>query len=352
MTLYVLCGLTGVGKTTTGKALASRVDAVQLSSERVIADLFPAPTNIGKDADFSADELRAGYDEMFRRAARALERGKSVVMDGMFRSHKLRERAATVAKRAGARFVLVLVTCPTFIVRERVTRRFETGAQPGGFKNHLRLKREFEPPEPHHTIDTSKDVRKQLDAMMQTRCPWCLSNSSYMAYHDVEWGTPVHDDRLLFEFLVLEGMQAGLSWLTILKKRENFRKEFDGFDARKVARYREQKIRSLMKDAGIIRNEMKIRAAVQNARAFLIIQKEFGSFDRYIWGFVKNKPLVNKWKSLRDIPARTPLSDAISKDLKKRGFAFVGSTIIYAHMQATGMVNDHVVGCWRKKQSH
>jgi DNA-3-methyladenine glycosylase I len=180
------------------------------------------------------------------------------------------------------------------------------------------------------------------------RCQWVpLDNPLYITYHDEEWGVPVHDDRLLFEFLLLEGAQAGLSWITILKKRENYRAAFDNFDPQKVARYGQEKIDALLQDSGIIRNRLKITAAVQNARAFLEIQAEFGSFDAFIWNFVQGKPLINRWKNLQEIPAKTPLSDTISKELKKRGFKFVGSTIIYAHMQATGMVNDHTTDCFR-----
>ena len=169
-------------------------------------------------------------------------------------------------------------------------------------------------------------------------------------YHDKEWGTPVHNDKKLFEFLLLEGMQAGLSWSTILNKRENFRKAFDNFDFNKIARYDKRKINSLLKDAGIIRNKLKIESAVTNAKAFLAVRKEFGTFDKYIWGFVNGNPINNKLKSLKNIPAKTKLSDEISKDLKSRGFKFVGSTIVYAHMQATGMVNDHTVVCYRYKE--
>jgi len=182
------------------------------------------------------------------------------------------------------------------------------------------------------------------------RCQWVpLDNPLYVKYHDEEWGVPIHDDRLLFEFLILEGMQAGLSWLTILRKRENYRTAFDHFDPRVIALYNEKKIEELMQNSGIIRNRLKITAAVQNAKAFLDVQAEFGSFDTFIWQFVKGKPIVNQWKTQKDIPAKTPLSDTISKELKKRGFKFVGSTIIYAHMQATGMVNDHTVDCFRHK---
>jgi DNA-3-methyladenine glycosylase I len=180
-------------------------------------------------------------------------------------------------------------------------------------------------------------------------CPWPAGDPLMNRYHDEEWGEPVHDEGKLFEFLILEGFQAGLSWLTILRKRENFRKAFDGFDFNKIARYGQRKIASLLKDEGIIRNRLKIEAAVANARAFLQVKEEFGTFDRYIWGFVGGKPIQNHFKSLAELPAKTDLSDLISKDLKKRGFKFVGSTIVYAHMQATGMVNDHLVGCFRHK---
>jgi len=171
-----------------------------------------------------------------------------------------------------------------------------------------------------------------------------------IAYHDTEWGVPLHDDRGLFEFLVLEGMQAGLSWATILRKRENFRKAFSGFDARRVAGYGAKDVQRLLEDPGIIRNRLKIEAAINNARRFLEVQKEFGSFDRYIWGFVEGKPIRNRFRTLSELPSRTPLSDRISKDLKSRGFKFTGSTIVYAHMQATGMVNDHMVHCFRCRQ--
>lgn len=178
------------------------------------------------------------------------------------------------------------------------------------------------------------------------RCAWCGQDELYMKYHDEEWGKPVYDDRVLFEFLILETFQAGLSWITILRKRENFREAFDKFDYKKVAKYSEDKIAELMDNAGIIRNGLKIKAAVTNAQAFMEVQKEFGSFSEYIWGFTGGKPLENNRTTLKDIPATTPLSDQISKDLKKRGFKFVGSTVVYAHMQATGMVNDHVADCW------
>lgn len=182
------------------------------------------------------------------------------------------------------------------------------------------------------------------------RCAWCEKDDLYRNYHDTEWGKPVYDDQLLFEFLILETFQAGLSWYTILAKRNNFRKAFADFDYKKVAKYDESKIQELMLDAGIIRNQLKIRAAVSNAIAFMEVQKEFGSFSNYIWKFTDGKPIDNQPKTLRDIPSSTPLSDAISKDLKKRGFKFVGTTVVYAHMQATGMVNDHVVDCWTRNQ--
>ncbi len=182
------------------------------------------------------------------------------------------------------------------------------------------------------------------------RCAWPGEDPLYVAYHDDEWGVPVHDDRRLFEFLVLEGAQAGLSWITILRKRDNYRRAFDGFDPAKVARYGEPKIRSLLADAGIVRNRAKITSAIKNARAFLDVCEEHGSFAAYQWRFVDGKPKQNRWREMKEIPARTPESDAFSKDLKRRGFSFVGSTIIYAHMQAVGMVNDHVVGCFRRAQ--
>lgn len=181
------------------------------------------------------------------------------------------------------------------------------------------------------------------------RCGWAASEPN-VAYHDSEWGKPVHDDRLLFEFLILEGAQAGLSWTTILNKRGNYRKAFDNFDAKKVARYNEKKVSELMANAGIIRNRLKIAAAIRNAEAFLKVQKEFGSFDRYIWQFVGGKPQVNRRKSMREVPTRTAESDAMSKDLLKRGFKFVGSTICYAFMQAVGMVNDHTIDCFRYRE--
>lgn len=182
---------------------------------------------------------------------------------------------------------------------------------------------------------------------MPDRCEWSTSDPLYITYHDQEWGVPVHDDRMLFEFLILEGAQAGLSWLTILRKRENYRQAFSGFDPEQVAGYDEQKVAELLDNPGIIRNRRKIEAAITNARAFLNVQAEFGSFDRYIWQFVGGQPIQNAWTSLSQIPAKTPESEAMSKDLLRRGFKFVGPTICYAHMQATGMVNDHVVGCFR-----
>lgn len=184
--------------------------------------------------------------------------------------------------------------------------------------------------------------------MELTRCGWCLSSDLYKEYHDQEWGKAVYDDATLFEFLILETFQAGLSWITILNKRENFRKAFDNFDYKKIANYSEEKIQELLLDAGIIRNKLKVYSAVSNAIAFMKIQEEFGSFSNYIWQFTDGKPIDNKPKTLKDIPATTPLSDAISKDLKKRSFKFVGSTVVYAHMQATGMVNDHVADCWTR----
>lgn len=179
------------------------------------------------------------------------------------------------------------------------------------------------------------------------RCGWCLGDPLYETYHDKEWGVPVYDDNKLFEFLILETFQAGLSWITILRKRENFRKAFDNFNYKKIANYNQEKIESLLENAGIIRNKLKINATVTNAIAFMEIQKEFGSFSKYIWGFINNKPIKSKLENYKKAPATTTLSDAISKDLKQRGFKFVGSTVIYAHMQATGMVNDHVTDCFR-----
>ncbi|HLP36195.1 DNA-3-methyladenine glycosylase I [Lacibacter sp.] len=187
-------------------------------------------------------------------------------------------------------------------------------------------------------------------AKEKVRCSWCLKDDLYKAYHDEEWGTPLHDDDKLFELLCLEGAQAGLSWYTILNKRENYRKAFDGFDAKKMAKYGDKKIAALLQDAGIVRNRLKVNAFVQNAKTYLAIQKEFGSFDNYIWQFVGGKPIVNKVRGMGDVPAKTAISDAMSKDLLKRGFKFVGSTICYAFMQASGMVNDHADDCWKKNR--
>ncbi len=186
--------------------------------------------------------------------------------------------------------------------------------------------------------------------MSKIRCAWCGEDPLYVEYHDTEWGVPVKDEQLLFEFLTLETFQAGLSWITVLRKRENFRRAFDNFDYRKIANYGESKIESLLLDAGIIRNKLKVRATVTNAQAFMTVQEEFGSFSDYIWGFVKGKPIVNSFQTMAHLPANTPLSDEISKDLKKRGFKFVGTTVVYAHMQATGMVNDHVTDCFRYEE--
>jgi DNA-3-methyladenine glycosylase I len=182
----------------------------------------------------------------------------------------------------------------------------------------------------------------------KTRCAWCEKDDLYRNYHDQEWGNPVHDDHKMFEFLILETFQAGLSWYTILAKRENFRKAFENFDYEKVSQFSEDKIQTLMLDAGIIRNQLKIRAAVSNAQAYIKVREEFGSFCTYIWNFIGGKPIDHQPKTLKDVPASTPLSDALSKDLKKRGFKFVGTTVVYAHMQATGMVNDHVADCWKR----
>lgn len=186
--------------------------------------------------------------------------------------------------------------------------------------------------------------------MDKKRCGWCGTDPLYIAYHDTEWGVPVKNDDLLFEFLILETFQAGLSWITVLKKRENFRKAFDGFDYKKIATYSEKKVASLLQDAGIIRNKLKVNATITNALAFMKVQEEFGSFSKYIWGFVDGTPLQTHCKTLGDVPANTALSDSLSKDLKKRGFKFVGSTVVYAHMQATGMVNDHLEDCFRYKE--
>lgn len=192
-----------------------------------------------------------------------------------------------------------------------------------------------------------KNEEYMIDSSSLCRCSWAGSDPLYTRYHDEEWGVPVHDDRLLFEFLILEGAQAGLSWITILKKRPAYRRAFCDFDPRAVADFDETKIHELLVDEGIVRNRLKIRAAVTNARAFLAVQREFGSFDRYVWGFVAGRPLCNNWTSLQEVPASTEVSNALSRDLKKRGFAFVGSTICYAFMQAVGMVNDHTTDCFR-----
>ena len=178
-------------------------------------------------------------------------------------------------------------------------------------------------------------------------CPWCGQDPLYRRYHDTEWGVPAHDDAVLFEFLILEGAQAGLSWLTVLRKREHYRQAFEGFDAERVAAFGEARIEALLQDSGLIRNRLKITSAVSNARAFLDVQSRFGSFDRYIWDFVDGRPLVNRFASMAEVPAVTPLAETISRDLKRRGFRFVGPTIVYAHMQATGMVNDHLTACPR-----
>lgn len=183
--------------------------------------------------------------------------------------------------------------------------------------------------------------------MDKHRCGWCLGDPLYEAYHDTEWGVPVKDDETLFEFLILETFQAGLSWITVLRKRENFREAFDHFDYKKIAGYQQDKVDELLQNPGIIRNKLKVHATISNAQAFMEVQREFGSFSKYIWGFVDHEPIRNTLANYKHAPATTPLSDTISKDLKKRGFKFVGSTVIYAHMQATGMVNDHEINCFR-----
>ena len=182
---------------------------------------------------------------------------------------------------------------------------------------------------------------------MKVRCAWVTDSELYQDYHDDEWGVPVYDDETLFEFLLLETFQAGLSWITILNKRENFRAAFDGFDYQKIAKYPESKFNELMQDSGIIRNKLKIRSAITNAQLFMEIQEEFGSFSKFIWAYVDGKPILNKFKTIKEVPATTPLSDKISKDLKKRGFKFVGSTVVYAFMQAIGLVNDHTTDCFK-----
>lgn len=183
-----------------------------------------------------------------------------------------------------------------------------------------------------------------------TRCNWCGTDPLYIAYHDEEWGVPVHDDQLLFEFLILEGAQAGLSWLTILKKRKNYRKAFDAFDCERIARYTEEDLTRLLSDSGIVRNRLKIKSAIMNARAALGIKEEYGSLDSYLWRYVDGIPIQNNWKTMADIPVTTKRSDMMSKELKKQGFNFVGSTICYSFMQAVGMVNDHTTGCFRRKE--
>lgn len=185
---------------------------------------------------------------------------------------------------------------------------------------------------------------------MISRCGWCGNDPLYIEYHDREWGVPVRDDKTLFEFLVLEGAQAGLSWITILRKREGYRALFAEFDVNKVARFSDARLENILRDKRVVRNRLKVFGTRKNARAFLDVQEAFGSFSDYIWGFVDGKPVQNHWKSLKQVPATTPLSDAVSKDMKKRGFTFVGSTIIYAHMQATGMINDHVGDCFRHEE--
>ena len=193
-------------------------------------------------------------------------------------------------------------------------------------------------------------MKNQAPLANKQRCAWSGTDPLYIAYHDEEWGVPLHDDRVLFEFLVLEGAQAGLSWSTILRKRDAYRRAFDRFDPRKVARYEKRKVAALLADAGIVRNRAKIGSAIKNAKAFLDVQAEFGSFDAYQWRFVNGRPIQNRWRAEADIPPRSAQSDAMSDDLKSRGFSFVGSTIIYAHMQAVGMVNDHVVNCFRHRE--
>ncbi len=193
-------------------------------------------------------------------------------------------------------------------------------------------------------------TRYKSGSMKKQRCAWSGDDALYQQYHDMEWGVPLHDERALFEFLILEGAQAGLSWITILRKRENYRVVFDGFDAGKIARYDANKIASLLQDAGIVRNRLKVQAAVTNAQKFLAVQHEFGSFDAFIWRFVDGMPRQNRWRSLAQVPANTPESDAMSKELARRGFKFAGSTICYAYMQASGLVNDHTTDCYRHKE--
>jgi len=204
---------------------------------------------------------------------------------------------------------------------------------------------------PQASLHESSKARDSAAANRRIRCDWVPAGDPlYEAYHDLEWGVPLHDDRKLFELLVLEGMQAGLSWGTILRKRENFRRAFDGFDPKKVALYDDRKVKNLLSNPGIIRNALKVRSAVNNAKAFLAVQREFGSFDSYIWGLVGNKPRINRWRTLKELPSVTEDSRMISKDLVRRGFRFVGPTIVYSHMQATGMVNDHIVRCFRYRE--
>ncbi len=198
-------------------------------------------------------------------------------------------------------------------------------------------------------VENAKAAQALADG--KPRCPWCLGDNLYVRYHDTEWGVPVHDDRTHFEFLILEGFQAGLSWLTVLRKRERFREAFAGFDPAAVARFTEAKLTALLQDPGIIRNRAKVAASVGNAAAFCEIQEEYGCFDRYIWGFVDGRPVCNNPRTLDEVPATTGLSDRVSRDLKQRGFRFVGSTIIYAHLQATGIVNDHLVNCFRHRET-
>lgn len=203
-----------------------------------------------------------------------------------------------------------------------------------------------------HALESSPRIwrAERMHCMEKTRCGWAVGTPAYLDYHDREWGVPVHDDSVLFEFLVLEGAQAGLSWSTILAKRHNYRRAFEYFDPARVAAFSAARRDKLLQDPGIVRNRLKIAAAIDNARRFLEVQQEFGSFDSYLWGFVNGVPLRNQLRSARDVPASTPLSDAISKDLRRRGFRFVGTTIIYAYLQAVGIVNDHLVGCFRHDQ--
>lgn len=193
-------------------------------------------------------------------------------------------------------------------------------------------------------------MKNKVNSKQLVRCAWLNDNAEYIHYHDYEWGVPIFDEQLLFEFLILEGMQAGLTWLTILKKRENYRKAFDNFDAQKIARYNKNKIEKLLNNPGIIRNKLKIESIITNAQAYLTLKKELGSFSNYLWSFVENKPIQNHWKSIKQLPVTTNISDQLSKDLKKRGFKFVGSTICYAFMQAVGMVNDHTIDCFCYKE--